>query len=192
MKFTMEALQPRQKIVLFIICAVITLLLFYFIILEPQRQRITELRNELQLERARINTIEAFVIAHPNSDKYLIELDQKTAQIDKMFPNQPEISDFLSLLNQTSKSCGVQLVHVKPAASINKSGYREIPLDILIRGNYFQTLNFLTKMESLPRLVLVTNITTQSKQRTLETKLSAIIYSYGVTVNQKQTEPAKK
>lgn len=194
MKFAINTLNSKQKIILFAVGIVLTYLLFFLFIWTPQSQRITELRNELQLERSRINVIEAFVIAHPNSDKYIIELDQKIVLVDKMFPNQPEISDLLSLLNQTSQNSGVQLVHVKPTAPINKSGYREIPIDILIKGDYFQTLNFLNKLESLPRLVLVTNISTLSKQKTLETKLSGIIYSYGVTVNQNQnqTQPARK
>lgn len=192
MKFAIESLQPRQKIGLCIIGALITFILFYLVVLAPQKNRIAQLQNELQVERARIDTIENFVIAHPNSDKYLNELDQKIFQIDKMMPNQPELSEFLSLLDHTMQSSGVQLAQIKPAIAINKNGYIEIPVDILIKGNYYQTLNFLTQLEDLPRFVTVTNIATQSKQRTLETKISAIIYSYGVTVNQNQNEPAPK
>ncbi|MPM65915.1 hypothetical protein SDC9_112819 [bioreactor metagenome] len=65
-------------------------------------------------------------------------------------------------------------------------------MEIVVQGSYIRTLSFLDKLESLPRYAMITNISTQSKQNVLETKLTLVIYSFGVVQNQKPAEPAPK
>ena len=140
----------------------------------------------------RVSEIEAFALIHPNQDEYLVEVRNKLDSANRLLPSNLEISDYLLLIDRTAKDCSIYLKSIKPSAYINKNGYREIPIEILIQGDYFQTLNFLEKLESIPRFSTVTTISTQSHNNILESKLSVIIYSYGVTTIPKTAEPALK
>lgn len=192
MKLDLDALQTRHKIIAFMVLLFFASLFFYFSVLRPQLQRITSLSNELQIEQRRVSAIETFTLNHPNHDEYLIEVRNKLDSANRFLPNEPETSDYLQLINQTAKDTKIYLKSIKPAAYINKNGYREIPVEILIQGDYFQTLSFLEKLESIPRFSTVTNISTQSHNNILESKLSVIIYCYGVKTIPKTAEPALK
>lgn len=192
MKRNLTTIQPKHKVILFITSTLLVILLFYFLWLVPQTQRIGDLSNQVGFEKQRNGQIESFALAHPNSDEYLLEVDQKVFTVNQLLPNELDVSDFLVQLNQTAITSGVRLVQIKPAQPVNKSGYREIPVEILIRGSYFQTLNFLTKFDNVPRFAMINNISTQSRQNILESKLSVSIYCYGVTQTQNSAGPAHK
>lgn len=192
MKLALDKLHPKYRTAIFAVGIASFIFVTHSFLLNPQWEQIENLKNQNQTGKMRVQVVEAFSLAHPNTDQYLIELDQKKAHADKMLPDRSDVSDFLVLLDQASKDCGIQLTHIKFSPAVNKNGYREIPLEILIRGDYFQTINFLTKMESLPRFNSINRVVTQSKEKVLETKLTVAIYSFGVTQNQNTAEPAKK
>lgn len=192
MKFDLGVLPTKYKIILFITLLFFSSFFFYHSALRPQFQHITSLSTELQDEKRRVAEIEAFALIHPNQDEYLVEVRNKLDSANRLLPSNLEISDYLLLIDRTAKDCSIYLKSIKPSAYINKNGYREIPIEILIQGDYFQTLNFLEKLESIPRFSTVTTISTQSHNNILESKLSVIIYSYGVTTIPKTAEPALK
>ncbi|MDD4601013.1 hypothetical protein SDC9_05996 [bioreactor metagenome] len=192
MSFDLYALQLKYKNYLFLVLIVFILWAFYFIILSPKIQRMSALENELQFEQQQVAMIETFALAHPNSDEYVSEVNRGATLVDQLLPNQPDVSAYLFQLNKVAYDCQVQVSHIKLGTVLNKNGYREIPIEIIIKGPYFQTLKFLDKIENLPRFAMVTNITTQSQQNILESKLTISLYSYGVTANFNAAEPAKK
>lgn len=192
MSFDLYALQLKYKNYLFLVLIVFILWTFYFIILSPKIQRMSALENELQFEQQQVAMIETFALAHPNSDEYVSEVNRGATLVDQLLPNQPDVSAYLFQLNKVAYDCQVQVSHIKLGTVLNKNGYREIPIEIIIKGPYFQTLKFLDKIENLPRFAMVTNITTQSQQNILESKLTISLYSYGVTANFNAAEPAKK
>lgn len=192
MKQLLSKLQPKQKIVLFAVVMLVMVVVFYSAVLMEQRNYINQLTSQVELQKQQLRIIEKFVLEHPDSDRYNAELDQKFAVADQMLPDQPDISSFLTQLDQTAVASGVKLIQIKPGQPVNKAGYREIPIEIIVRGSYAETMTFLTKLESISRFNSVKNIATQSRQAMLESKLSLIIYSYGVIQNQNSTEPTPK
>ncbi|MGI6091432.1 MAG: type 4a pilus biogenesis protein PilO [Veillonellaceae bacterium] len=192
MKLVLSKVPPRYQITLIAIGIAGFILVIIFYLLLPQRERIDILQNQFELEKQKVAVVEAFATAHPNSEQYLLQLDQQVVHVDRLLPNQPDISDFLLQLDQAAKECGVEIVNIKFSPSVNKKGYRDIPLEILISGDYFKTLNFLSKTENLPRFNSINSVITQSRDEVLETKLTVTIYCFGVAQNQKPAEPAKK
>lgn len=189
MKQLLSNLSPKQKAVLFAAVALVLVVVFYFTVLTEQRNYINQLNNEAELQKQRLRIIEKFVLEHPDSDRYMAELDQKITAADQLLPDQPDIGGFLAQLDQTAAASGVKLNQIKPGQALNKAGYREFPIEIIIRGSYADTMTFLTNLESIPRFNSVKNIATQSRQAILESKLSVVIYSYGAVQNQNSNEP---
>jgi len=187
-ELSLKKLEIKHKIILFGAGIAAVIVVFYLYLWLPQTERIAALTAQYQTERQRVQTIEAFANAHPDIGAYETELNNKLAQVDKMLPNNAEISEFIIEAENIAKISGVQLLRIKPAPAVNKNGYREIPLEMVVKGNYFQTLSFLKKLEEITRFNSVLNLATQSKNGDLESKLSVVIYSYGVT----QQNPAEQ
>lgn len=76
---------------------------------------------------------------------------------------------------------GVKLTNIKPAAMVDRAGYREMPIEVSVEGNYHATLAFLKKLEDGERFNLPTGFLVQRKQDKLTTRLNMQIFCYGVT-----------
>ncbi|SDF08836.1 Pilus assembly protein, PilO [Sporolituus thermophilus DSM 23256] len=171
----------KHKIILFMVAVIAALWLFGIFIFLPQQARRAELAAQYRLAREKLEQLEAFALAHPDADRYLAELGAKLGEAEKKLPNEPDVGGFLMEVERASRESGVHLLHVQPGLPANKNGYRQIPVEILVRGNYFQTLTFLNKLESAARFNSVVNMTMQSRGGSLESKLSVLIFSYGIS-----------
>ena len=164
---------------------------FGLLVYLPQAARNNELRAQLEERRQQVSLVEKFALAHPEADKYLAELDQRQIMLDKMLPNNPNLSDFILQVERGARESGVQVSQLKPAVSVNKEGYREIPVEILIKGNFFQTAAFIKKLEDGQRFMLVQNLSMLSKQGIIDSKLNISIYSHGNADPTQQPAPGK-
>jgi len=173
-------LQVKHKVSVFVISTAIITYLLYDLVLLPQWAHIDELTAEQSTELQKVKVIENYVLAHPSPEQHLVELDNKMLQIDKAFPDNPDISSFLVQIEQLSQECGVQLAYLKPGKIDNKEGYRQLDIELSINGSFAHVMDFLNKMENGLRFVNVTNIALQLGKEGLTSKLSAKIYSYGL------------
>lgn len=168
----------KHKLILFAVATLLAAWVAWFFVFQPQRLRLAELDSQYRSEKRQVDAIEAHVLAHPDATKHMAELDAQRRIVDRMLPESPGVSDFLVLVEKAARASGVQLLNVKPAAQVNKNNYQETPLDILVRGDFFQTVGFLKQLEDAPRFNSVTTLTMNMKPGGgLETKLQVVIYS---------------
>ncbi|HWR43643.1 type 4a pilus biogenesis protein PilO [Sporomusa sp.] len=181
----------KQKAIILGVGLVAAAILIYFWIIAPQRQHINTLLAQYQTERQRIQTIEVYAQKHPDPGQHVREVDLKVAQVEAKLPNQPEIGEFLKEVEQAAKISGVRLSEIKPSAPVNKNGYREIPVEIQIRGSFNSLLEFMNKIENSQRFNSTSNANIQVRQGMLEVRLTLAIYSYGVSPEAAQQQTAK-
>ena len=152
----------------------------YLGIIAPQRERILVLRAQYQTELQQIKTVEAYVQRHPDPEQHLRELNLKVERIDAKLPNQPEIGGFLKETEQLAKQSGIAVAGIKPLATRNKDGYREILIEFKVSGTYVNLLEFMKKLEDARRFNSVVNVNIQAKEEKLDTKIQLAIYSNGI------------
>lgn len=181
-KFSWAKLQVKEKISVFALVAIIVTYLLYDLVLEPQWTHMDDLTAQYQAEQQQLKIVEDFVVAHPNPEQHLIELDNKLIQVGSKFPDNPEISSLLVQIEQLSRECGVQLNYLKPTkiANNDKEGYREMDVEFSITGTFAQNMNFLNKTENGLRFANITSIGMQLNKKNLDSKITAKIYTYGV------------
>lgn len=185
MKINLDKLHLKNQIAIVIVTVSAIILPCYWLIFLPRQAHIAKLTEQYHHTKRDIEVAESFAMSHPDIERYLLDLDNKITLVNKMMPNDADIGNFLVYIENTSKASGLELVQLQPGVAINKNGYREIPVEILVKGNYFQTLQFLSKLESLPRFSAVNNVLIQARSGVLENKLSIVIYSYGIAnINQ--------
>ncbi|SDE84354.1 type 4a pilus biogenesis protein PilO [Sporomusa acidovorans] len=191
MKLNRTSLSIWHKLLLVLAGLFIFIFLFYTYVLEPQRIRISELFAAEQDIRQKNAVIQEFARKNPDTEKYLDEVRKRVSLVNVMIPDQTDLSSFLIQLEQAATACGLQLNEVKHGQIIIKTGYQEIPVEIMLRGSFAQTLAFLQKLETMARFNTVSHISIQSRQGVLESKLNLVIYSHGVPARV-QAQPAKR
>ena len=156
----------------------ITILVFA-VFIAPQQARVAKLRSELILEKQRVLIIENYSLAHPDASQHAAELNRKINHSNQLLPGSADISGFLMHLEQIGKASSVQITQIQPGAPVNKSSYQEIPITMIVKGNYFQVLDFLSRMEGVNRFNSILSMGIQSKAGILEGKVVLNVYAFG-------------
>ena len=174
-----KGVSPAYLVVLYLVLVLALGLFVSSLVLYPQELRIGELTRQLQVERQKVAVVEKFILDHPDSDKRLFELQQSLARVEKALPESLDVSLFMSQLQRDAAASGVKLTNVRPAVLVDRAGYREMPIEVSVEGNYFATLAFLKKLEDGDRFNLPTGFLVQRKQDKLTTRLSLQIFCFG-------------
>lgn len=169
-----------RKVSLVTVGILLFMILCYIYIIIPQNQRIAELQMKYQAAIKKNAIIQEFSKKNPNAAQYLAEVSKKAVQADTMLPNEPDISEFIVQLEKTINTSNLQLIELKAAQVNDKIEYREIPIEIIVQGSFSQILDFLQKLENMPRFTIVNQINIQSQQGILNSKLNLHIFTYGV------------
>lgn len=172
-------LPQRYKMFVFLLSLVFFAWLFADLVMIPARERIAQQKVQLQAERNWVKAVQDFSMAHPEPVKYLNYLDNKLAALEVLFPLDARLSEFLTQAESAAKAAGVQLLSLKPGPSTNRNGFRDWTIDLVVRGSFFETMNFIKKLEAGPRFNTVSSFTIKSMPGYLESKLSISIFSFG-------------
>ena len=174
-------LETRHKIFFFVLSLAIVGMVFYTYVYQSQQQCLAQLNTDLQMTKQKVQVLEGFLAQHPDLKQYEKELQDKTDLVNSKLPADKDISSFIMQVEDSAKKTNVKLNRVKPIGEENKENYRGIKVELDITGDYFQTLEFLKKLEQLQRFNTVTDMSVQAKDEILNSKLSLLVYSYGVT-----------
>ena len=174
-------METRHKIFFFVLGLAIVVMVFYTYVYQSQQQCLAQLNTDLQMTKQKVQVLEGFLAQHPDLKQYEKELQDKTDLVNSKLPADKDISSFIMQVEDSAKKTNVKLNRVKPIGEENKENYRGIKVELDITGDYFQTLEFLKKLEQLQRFNTVTDMSVQAKDEILNSKLSLLVYSYGVT-----------
>ena len=177
----LKGVAPSYLVALYLVLVLALGMLISSLLLYPQELRIGELTRQLQVEQQKLTVVENFILANPDADKRLFELQQSLARVEKALPGSLDVSLFMAQLQRDAAATGVKLTNVKPSALVDRAGYREMPIEVSVEGNYHATLAFLKKLEDGERFNLPTGFLVQRKQDKLTTRLNMQIFCYGVT-----------
>lgn len=176
-----KGIAPRYLVALYLVLVLALGMAVSSLLLLPQEVRISTLASQLQAERQKVATVENFILAYPDADKRLFELQQSLARVETALPGSLDVSVFMSQLQRDAAATGVRLTNIKPSVLVDRAGYREMPMEVSFEGNYHTTLAFLKKLEDGERFSLPTGFLIQRKQDKLTTRLNLQIFCYGVT-----------
>ncbi|MCK5830201.1 MAG: type 4a pilus biogenesis protein PilO [Methylococcales bacterium] len=117
----------------------------------------------------------------------LTQIEVSLGEMIKQMPTQAEVANLLIDISQTGLASGLEFRLFKPAATIRKDFYSELPIDIKVIGKYEEIGLFVSGLASLPRIVTVHNVAIspnkESKDKDSKSKdslltMNAIIKTY--------------
>ena len=141
---------------------------FIFLIWLPKGKEISSanlqlasLQSEQASARAEVATLEAFKAQLPTAKAEL-------ARLTTAIPQYPQLADFILMVNQISNESGISFIAISPAQpapqapQVPSAAASSLPaavsMGIQIKGGYFQVLDFLNRLDNLPRLVVTSSV----------------------------------
>jgi type IV pilus assembly protein PilO len=151
--------RPRQQKI-GVLAGLILLLLTigYFYVYLPGNDKLTKLAEEITAVRSDRNRKTALSANLPKLQKELQEWDAKLKTAVAQLPDRKEIPDLLSSLSTKAREAGLDILLFRPRAENFQEFYAEIPVDIVVRGGFFNAVAFFDEVGKLNRLVNIDNI----------------------------------
>ena len=118
--------------------------------LERKQKQETQLKKEFSDKAAKVANLEPL-------KKQLAEMQDMLAEMLRQLPNKTEMPDLLVNISQAALSAGLETQLFQPGAETTKEGfYAEKPITLRMIGGYHQFGSFISKVASLPRVVILT------------------------------------
>jgi Tfp pilus assembly protein PilO len=140
--------------------AVLVVALWWNFLLKPAQSQAKKVKAETQTEQAKIPPLEA-QLAQANADAaHAGALKAQLAQAKRAVPELPALSAWIRDANSiaaASHLSWLSVTHAAPTASA--TGVSSILLGVQVRGTYEQVLDYLTRLASMDRLVVVDGVT---------------------------------
>ena len=150
---------PRQQKVGILAGLILFLLILgYFYIYLPADAKLAKLAEEVESVRADHGKKRALSANLPRLHKELHEWDLKLKVAVAQLPDRKEIPDLLSSLSTKAREAGLEILLFRPRAETFQEFYAEIPVDIVVRGGFFNAVTFFDEVGKLSRLVNMDNI----------------------------------
>jgi type IV pilus assembly protein PilO len=151
-------LPRQQKIAILAGLILLLMLLGYFYVYLPANVNVAKLSEEIISVRGDRDRKRALSGNLPKLQKELQEWDAKLKAAVAQLPDRKEIPDLLSSLSTKARESGLEILLFRPRAENFQEFYAEIPVDIVVRGGFFNAATFFDEVGKLNRLVNIDNI----------------------------------
>lgn len=132
--------------------------LFVWLAAMPLYKEVTALKQEAQKLDGEI--AQKKLVAN-NLQKFKEEYAKLQKQLEQALTKLPEQSEIPSLLTNLAglaKDNGLEVQTFKPKPEIPKGFFAEVPVDMVVRGNYHEVAMFASAVGELPRIVSINNL----------------------------------
>ena len=131
---------------------------YWYFFWSPNNEMLVNLQSKLQTKRKKLTELE-------NIEKELPKFIAENERLNKEFiiaslklPKEEEIPALINSVYSDISASGLEPVVFAPKAQANKDIYAEIPIEMKVKGNYFELANFFDRISRLPRIVNVRDL----------------------------------
>ena len=147
-----------RKIVILTGTILLVFALYYSFVYSPRSDEIAKLKDSVEIARNEKQVKLAKAANMPRLQAELREMEIKLTEAMAQLPDRKEIPDLLSGLSNKAREAGLEILLFRPRAENFQEFYAEIPVDIVVKGGFFNAVAFFDDVSKLNRIVNIDNI----------------------------------
>ena len=147
-----------QKIAMLAVTVILMIALYYSFLFGPRADELAKLADSVEIARNEktVKTQKAANLSRLRQD--LQRLDAELRKAIAQLPEKREIPELLSSISSKAQQSGLDVLLFRPRAESYQEFYAEVPVDITVKGNFYNTVNFFDEVGRMDRLVNIDNI----------------------------------
>jgi len=158
-------LNPKIKLAVTILIALIPLIIFYFSYYRPSEQKALSLTNQKSTLVTQIRKVKARASNLAKLEEELAQAEELFFKTSALLPKEKEIPKLLKDISALGRNAGLDFLTFTPQADNPKDFYAEIPVTINVRGPYHNMGFFFDQVSKLERIVTVANVVMSSPKQ---------------------------
>ena len=147
-----------QKIGILVVTIILVAALYYSFIYSPRSDEVAKLADSVEIARNEKTAKQLKAANLPRLRRDLQQLDRQLKKAVAELPDQKQIAALLASISAKARESGLDLVVFRPRAENFQEFYAEVPVDITVKGNFYNTVGFFDEIGRLDRLVNIDNI----------------------------------
>lgn len=156
----------RNRLILAAAGILIVAVAWYFVLIAPKADQLSTAKKDLSDARSQQQSLAATLKRLQDLDR---ERPARQAQLQRLaaaIPAEPDLAGFLLSANDLAIKANVDWVSIAPAPpSAAAAGLpSQVSMQIQIQGGFFQVLDYLNRIENLPRIVVVDSVQVSASQ----------------------------
>ena len=132
--------------------------LYYSFVHSPRSDEIAKLKDSVEIARNEKQVKLSKAANMPRLQAELREMEAKLKEAMAQLPDRKEIPDLLTSLSNKAREAGLEILLFRPRAENFQEFYAEIPVDIVVKGGFFNAVAFFDDVSKLNRIVNIDNI----------------------------------
>jgi len=132
--------------------------LYYSFVHSPRSNEIAKLMDSVEIARNEKQVKLAKAANMPRLQAELRDMEIKLKEAMAQLPDRKEIPDLLTSLSNKAREAGLEILLFRPRAENFQEFYAEIPVDIVVKGGFFNAVAFFEDVSKLNRIVNIDNI----------------------------------
>lgn len=132
--------------------------LYYSFVHSPWSDEIAKLKDSVEIARNEKQVKLSKASNLPRLQAELREMEAKLKEAMAQLPDRKEIPDLLTSLSNKAREAGLEILLFRPRAESFQEFYAEIPVDIVVKGGFFNAVAFFDDVSKLNRIVNIDNI----------------------------------
>ncbi|OPZ73717.1 MAG: General secretion pathway, M protein [Firmicutes bacterium ADurb.Bin456] len=142
-------LSKREKIFLSGLLGAAVIFCFYYYIFNPQVKAYAQVKTRLSEERAKLSRAQNTAASLTREAALLEKAKDEYREKGKLFATEMRDGSDIILLGFKTLASDVVIIEIVPAAVKENSHSLELPLNLIVEGDYLKTLDFCTDLEKL-------------------------------------------
>lgn len=172
--------QSTKKVSAVTAAIAVALLAFWYVgLFRPQTASLHKASAAYGMAQRQEDQLKSQVSALEALERQVPQDTAKLAAFDAAVPKTPDLQDMLDQLHTLAVSTGVELTTLSPSlpgTGTATTGSPEVQLNMSVSGSYAQLRSFITGLDSVKRVVVVTQLAISGSGGTLTASIAAHMF----------------
>lgn len=143
----------REVIFLIVLLAVPVASFVY--VFSPRNAEITQAREEIAVKQERLNQLEQMTGKIKDIGLEIENGKQAIALIEEKLPSEDDVAGMLEQFTQLARTNHLSVPSFKPQPPVPAAAFMELPIEMVMEGQFDDFYEFLLALERLPRITRV-------------------------------------
>lgn len=161
---TLEKIKFVQLLMGAVGAGALILIVYYFTLYGMSQNDSVELAKKKEAAESKLKSSEALVARTNATSRDLAAVGHNFADAIRGMPRSHEMPQLLNKINDFERELGVEILLFLIEEGRVKDFYKEVPVKILVKGDFWNAVGFLDKLQDLLRIVNVSDLKMEFKK----------------------------
>lgn len=151
-------LSPRDEIIVGVVAILLVVVALSMLLVRPQLARLGEIATQKQQEESKVRNAQAELELLKAAKGEALGVQADLLRVGNQVPDSPQLPSLVVEIQDLANEAGISFVSIKPGDMVASGGYTTLPIDLELRGAFFDVVDFIYRLEHLTRQVRVTEL----------------------------------